>query len=558
MLEVSLFRNDEELDLTVSSSVTVLDSDFIRLSFLKKFDEKVEVYLEDYSLPLIFSETENLFSSISDKIFRESFGYSHLRFFLDGDMVFEIIFNVLTYSDKFEQIKLMVSYLLNNNERILDICFSRTKINMSNSRDSNANFETLIASAENIIDNFIKRKSTLSSVLRSHLLPVKEDLNDSNVNNINPFDVLENIEDLIPSNSIDSIRIKNKLYSLDNIKRENYLETYDLIENKILLGGVISIKNALDEMLLLIEGNANLTFDKEYKNLKSFQNKYSIDDLYLQLTTSGMKRRIERLLSSIPIILFEIQKKLKVEFSGYIHPKVTPFVRNSSFYLTVFDDLYDWYSLGSPKLGVDHTLTKIRSTSKIYELFCLYKLVEKFVEFGWDVFNSTEHSFFKNFIPSHVDFKKDNITISLYYEKLVLAVNSNSKNNDLVYLKHHRNMSYSFYTPDFIIKKENENSDVGYYILDSKYSSTTTLAKYDVLNELFRKYHTNLAVYDSKNKTLSADKILSINALHPFGDKEISKWHQTEFARISPDVSTIKVSSFENDLNRILSLIEVS
>lgn len=558
MLHLEIFKNNEEIDLSISSTILVLDTDFIQLKISNEHNEKIEIYVEDFLLPLVYFEDKDILSSVSDKIFRESFGHSHLRVYKNDEFAFEIVFNVNTNKTKFDQIKSMVSYLLNNNDRILDICFSRTKAYMSNSGRSDASFEKILLAAETIINIFMTKKNILSTTLRSQLLPVKQDLNESNINNINPFDVVENISDLFVSNNPDAIKLKNKFYSLDYIKRENYFDNYNLIENQILLGGIVSIKIMLDEMQSLINKNNNLTFEKEYENLKSFQNNYSLEDLYLQLTTAGMELRIQNLLNSISIILFEIQKKLKVDFNGYIHPRITPFVKSSSFYMSIFKNLQEWYGLGSPNLGINQTLIKIRSISKIYEIFCLYKIIEIFVSHGWEVFKSIEHKFFKNFIPSFVEFRKENITLSLYYEKNIIPIDSNVQHNDLIYLIHHKKLDYHFYTPDFVLKIDDGADNVGYYILDAKYSSTSTLLRYDVLNELFRKYHTNLGVYDSRRSIVSSDKILSINALHPFGEKDLTKWHQSEFFRTIPDVSTVKVSGTENDLKKIIALIDYS
>lgn len=557
MLDIQLLINSEEVDLLTSSTIIASDSDFIQFRVKNLVDSEVEIFVEDYLLPLKSFDNSDYLFSINDKIFRESFGYCNVRFFINNELVSEIVFNILTQGEKFEQIKSMVSYLLNNNERILDICFSRTKFKISSSGPSNATFETILLSAEKIIEYFLNKKNLLSSTLRSHLLPIKEEINEFNLNNINPFEIIENIADLIPSNELDAIQLNNKTYSLSNIKRENFINSYNLIENQILIGGLFSIKSVLNEILFSIKNNQNLTYDKEYKNLKGFQNNFSIDDLYLQLTTSGMELRIETLLNSISIILFEMQKILKINFNGYILPRITPSVRHSSFYLSIFKELNNWYELGSPNIGIDQTLTKIRSTSKIYEIFCLYKIIENFINTGWEVIRSTEHNFFKNFIPSHIEFKKHNTIVNIYYEKVISPLDIKTLNNDLVYLKHDKKSLYNFYTPDFIIKKEDEFKNIGYYILDSKYSSTSTLSKFDVLNELFRKYHSNIGVYNSNNKTLSSDKILSVNALHPFGDKKLSKWHKSEYARIIPDVSSIKISSTIDELSKIMALIEI-
>lgn len=54
----------------------------------------------------------------------------------------------------------MMSYLLENNERILDLCFSRTKYKSKNDGDFEASFDTIISLAENIVSVFEKEVPT--------------------------------------------------------------------------------------------------------------------------------------------------------------------------------------------------------------------------------------------------------------------------------------------------------------------------------------------------------------------------------------------------------------
>lgn len=106
-----------------------------------------------------------------------------------------------------------------------------------------------------------------------------------------------------------------------------------------------------------------------------------------------MQKRIDSVLNHTDGLLYFLQRKLKINFEGFIPPKLTPFARKSSFYLTVYRYLEDWYSLGNPNIGIDHDLAKIRSTSKIYELFTMYKLIDVLHNDGWKITSSVEHSF---------------------------------------------------------------------------------------------------------------------------------------------------------------------
>lgn len=123
MLDVKILKNSEVIDQSITSEVIVMDTDFLQFHIESDPNQNIKVYIEDYLLPISYISELKLFCSVSDKIFRESFGHSNLRIFCNDEMVFEKIFNVCTNESKFDQIKSMVKYLLDNNERILDMFF---------------------------------------------------------------------------------------------------------------------------------------------------------------------------------------------------------------------------------------------------------------------------------------------------------------------------------------------------------------------------------------------------------------------------------------------------
>lgn len=399
MIDIRVHLSGEEV--LVTPVINVSDMDTVEFEVIGPNSEyfsskKVKIFLEDYEVPCIALENGLIFKSEANHLFRESFGYSNVRIFIDDEILSELLFNVSTDEKKFKNIKSMMSYLLENNERILDLCFSRTKYKSKNDGDFEASFDTIISLAENIVSVFEKRSSYLHKELRNRLELIKENANEKNFYNINPYDVINNLDQLYQGYSPNSLTLFGKIYSLDNIQRENYIDSYNLEENKILLGGLVSIK----ENLLIISDAIDKkiyrpTYDKEYETIKPFYklNNFNIDDLYAQLTTSGMQKRIDSVLNHTDGLLYFLQRKLKINFEGFIPPKLTPFARKSSFYLTVYRYLEDWYSLGNPNIGIDHDLAKIRSTSKIYELFTMYKLIDVLHNDGWKITSSVEHSF---------------------------------------------------------------------------------------------------------------------------------------------------------------------
>ena len=379
-MELKVQVNGEDISNISSSSINIMDFDEVQFFLEADNNVDLDIYVEDYILPIQQQSESSLnYYSIKDKIFRESFGYSTVRVYIANELKYELLFNILTKEDKFEQIKEMVVYLLKENNRVLDICLARTKLELDNFNELSPNLESVINLSEDIIQIFLSKKGNFSKILKKRLENSKEAMSGSNhFNNIDPYEIFNNISDIFPSNDPESITIKGKKYSLENINRDILKDSYNLEENQILVGGLHSIKNTLLDIKTTIPSQyvkeVKLTYDQEYSNLKNFQKNFTIEDLYLNITTDGLLKRIDSILISIDTILFELQKRLDINFLGYKYPKNTPFVKNSSFYKSIFNKLFEWYNLGEPNLGINKNLIKIRSISKIYELFCLYSV----------------------------------------------------------------------------------------------------------------------------------------------------------------------------------------
>lgn len=560
MIDIKVYIKGSEVQN--SSVINVFDMDTVEFEIVGYDSDyfssvEVQIFLEDYEIPCISIKNGLALKSQVNHLFRESFGYSNVRIFVDDKLFSELLFNVSTNEKKFENIKSMMTYLLENNERVLDLCFARTKYKSKNNGFFEANFDTVINLAEKIVNVFDEKKPYLLKELRSRLELIKENANENNFYDINPYDVISNLDQLYQGYSPNSLTLFGKIYSLDNIQRENNTNSYDLEENKILLGGLISIK----EMLLTISDAIDKklyrpTYDKEYEKIKPFYklNDFNIDELHVQLTTSGMQKRIDCILVATDELLYFLQKKLDIKFEGFIPPKLTPFTRKSSFYLRIYKYLDDWYSIGSPNIGIDHDLAKIRSTSKIYELFTLYKLIDALQSDGWKITRPVISGPYERFIPSQVNFHRDSSSLNLYYEKKIIGFNENTQHNDLVALnKNNPKNQYNYYNPDFILLKK-EQGVVSYYILDSKYSSSNTLRNYKVLDNLYEKYFSNMATYDQPNNTLEKGSIKCVSAIHPFGENTLTKW-SSQLPQIIPDISSILLSQDVNNLSKILSLI---
>ncbi len=514
-------------------------------------------------------------------LFHDCFGNKVLSVYVDDELLQTVTFNVTTTEERFYNIKRMMVYLMDNEDRILNICLSRSKKARETDKQTSS-IESIINLAENIIEIFEGQRHTLHSVLRHRLALVKETVNVQNRYNLNPHEIIENLDQLHQGYSADCITLFGDTYSLENIKRESHVENYDLEENRILLGGLMSMKQLLWLVSLEIKKtHQDIQLSEKYNLNKTSKrlNGYGIEDLYMQLTISGIQEKVDDLLFQVDELLRVFKKELKVSFVGFIPPRLSPFSRQSKFYISLYQCLNDWYELGIPKFAGNAHLTKIESISKIYEIFTLYKLVDGLTARGWqvetqklsfasqnqagnqkDTRNNTGND---NSIPSVIAFRKNKISLMVYYEKKILGFHpETTKHNDLVALKHYNNPSeYNYYLPDFLIKRQDMDrmdgiGGVNYYILDAKYSHSEVLDKHKTLDALYQKYYCDVAIYDAIRNRLHKQGIMSVQAVLPFGNKVLNKW-SPKMPQIIPEVSSLFLSQQQNELDKFINLIDL-
>lgn len=113
-----------------------------------------------------------------------------------------------------------------------------------------------------------------------------------------------------------------------------------------------------------------------------------------------MHGRCQQVIEGAEGLIVQLERDFEVEFKGESFPRITPHVRSSRFYRPVFEQLALWFSIGSPTLDGNHFLIKLRSLSKIFEFFVLFRLFEYMVVRGWALDDVVMDEAFDKLIPS--------------------------------------------------------------------------------------------------------------------------------------------------------------
>lgn len=524
---LSLNEVDYQFNVTDSSpslerkiyNVKEYDNVSIKIIYSKNIEFEPIVYLEDYQISFSKIDQKNFIANKAF-IFRESFGYSDLRFYLeeDGTIVepFILRFNVAVKKINALNIEKMLNYLCQHSENIINLCLSRTKLEFENDSSKKSDPETILNTAEEFINQVLEVRLELHYHLRKRLVPIKIPKWQSTDKfiNIEPYDILENIDKLIPTSTDGDVLINGRLYSIDAVDVSTLIPVTDIEENNILIGACYSIRRVLRELIDMLNQGANFSqttlFDYEYE---------SIEGLLLRVTKGGMLSRADLLISRTEELIKYFKNDLGIVYRGELKPKITPYVRASRVYRILFEKIHKWYDLGQPSTRGSDYLIKLKSVSKIYEIFTWFKIIEYFNI--PDVFNIYMKSVDSNndiisFLPRELDIESENLRINLKYEPKIEPFKLNeTKHLDLVDMKHTYGYKNSFWLPDFVMKISSKfNNDAIYVILDAKYSRADSVKKYH-LPRIYEKYFQYLSVFNESIGIFDNSKVMAVLALYP-------------------------------------------
>jgi hypothetical protein len=520
-MKINFFIGDELHEWSGNHDIYVVREDHyvnFKLSDLKS-KENPSLFIEDYRLNLTESYDViegRIFYSESYPIFRESFGLSTIRIYLENQSV-ELHFEVIVKKVNAQQVEEMIHYLTQKHEDIIRICLSRTTLSMGVTELGISDPETVLKAVEKFVNTITDCRLELQRQLRKRLVPVKQPAwKSTHGSDIDPFDVILNLDALEPRFGESDVMVNGRSFSINNMEVTTLQSIVNVEENTVLIGGLYSMRRVIINLLERINS------DFSYEKIAQHDHKYvSLNSLLLRLTSSNMKQRCEEQLFQLEGFIRYFEQKIGLIYKGEHLPKMTPFVRASKIYKRLFEQLYEWYKLGEPTLDGGNYLVKLRSISKIYEFVSLFKLIDFLNEKKWQT--QTDSSIWNpefEFVPSTVCFEKNSLKLTLNYEKKIHLYSENTRHLDLIDMdsSHFYKGKYNYRCPDFVLRLDNfDKSKTIYLILDAKYSTLSAVQKYH-LPELQRKYFDNMAVYDANDQSLKQDAIIGVIALFPGGN----------------------------------------
>ncbi len=310
--------------------------------------------------------------------------------------------------------------------------------------------------------------------------------------------ITNNIDDLAVVNYDTGIRFNNQYYQPNRVLVERNSYSYDVYENRVIVG---FLKTLVSEINITIKNLQEKTY---LKNKSSTKDGY-IDSMY-QIFSRSIKRingyieSLKSLHDKYQQLYYFYARLFNISADAVRNvPDFTHVFRSINAYRQIYTVIHNWFSIGNYDLGKDELLLSFISTSKIYEYYCLIKMLCHITQRTDYVLIESKRISYRVNNSYYMDtkynntfvFNKGSIKLTLYFQPVIYGDNRAFNGLDIF-----RNTSTSAkkenssrgktYTPDYIIKID-YNGTADYIILDAKFSTPDNIRLHQ-LQELVYKY----------------------------------------------------------------------
>lgn len=479
----------------------------------------------------IFTSKENIASHRS-KYFYNFFGESEVTLYFDNTYAepTSVTFDILARKENALVANEMLSFLTENLEDAITICFSRSKRGADFLGENEHNFNKIDA----INQAFEYLSDAMHLFLRERKCQIYSDMilseNGTPTGPDSVYWALTNLDRLSPANQ-DSVNIyfNNRGYHYEQLPKEISVENYDVYENRVINTFLINAVNFLHS--LRNEYSVNVEYsssplNSEYVRFDHTMAKFS--KMALEVKIKEVDLLIAKASELRSMYLKVIPSKIRV----FAVPRMSSYVAKHSHYREAFSRIEKCYRAQAPDFSTNKLLLGLKNLSIIYELttlLLLHKGIVNVFQTSEVVHNYREHAESHPFggvdaerpegiINNHFTFSNSEFIIELLYEAKIYPYTANSKPGDLIdtsntygsaiYGKHH-------FCPDFVLKITSKNKGVTFtVILDAKFKDFNTLKEYD-MDALTNKYLLNIhSVGDNGRVKISSVDMLIVLFAH--------------------------------------------
>lgn len=512
---IELTLEDDELQ--TRPKYQVLEDEQIEFQLFSKLHlSSPTLWIQDVPLYPTTSDGHLFFwrTSSDHPLFRNHFGYCELRLVINEETYLYSAIEVLAKKINADRTQDILRYLENQINGITNFCFSLTHQKSDSDLMGIASPQQIMQEIKLGVNAFIELIPQFLSRRRSRLITTPKIVDWSETTTISECSidyVLTHPDLFIPATSpTQSIKYNNQHFSTQTIKTELIQQSADVYENRVIIGyfetcyrKIIQIQQYYDDFKATLEKQAEPTSIPF-----GYQSIHTIRKHFGTLFCDKILNECKDLLKQLVYIQEFIRKNFSVTRPIYGMPQVTSGFLSFSHYRKIFERIVSFYRLGKLNTAGSQFLYNLRTLDKLYEFFCLYRLLESFEKIGFKIQPSEkvkpteQHAIFQDVRPadSYALISNRSIKINIHYDKEI----SSSLSNNLIVKQRGKTIR----RPDFVIEFSDGATDA-YLIFDAKYTSIE-LARNKYLPELTMKYFHGLG---TGNEEFS--RCMGIFALHP-------------------------------------------
>lgn len=512
----------------------------------------------------------------SSCVFRECFGVVKIEAIINGESYVTHNTRIAMKENSINSsIINMIDYIYDNCDEYLYEEHKYSKTGVGVMPNPKVSIDTKLALLEEIYDVYIKSYSLLRDSAQNKLVATNKigsfnELQSIRQNTINY--IVNHPEELRPVNYNSGISVNNQYYEPRKTLVQSATYSYDIYENKVLVGFIKTIIQELEEIIVSVEKQKRRS-TSPYKKNGYIDSAYYIYTKNIKMLNDYITS-INAWLEKFKSLYLEYRKILEVEEIEVTNiPQYTDIFQHIVPYNIVFEKIVKWFSCGNYDLLKSDLLLSFVSISKIYEYFCLIKINRVLEKCGYEMISSfsfkyTEKRYYQNIIYNNTfEFSKDSTTITVYFQPVIHGKTyKGSKTNDiglfrnttisitepsvLAMLDEREPQRGSYYNPDFLLKINNGNG-VSYHILDAKHSSAYNVCRYQ-LPYLVYKYFFSISTF-KKGSCVDSMCILCGKESNN-SSKNLYDIAETMSTRVSPLAQICCVTG--NDVSDDLDLIK--
>lgn len=484
--------------------------------------DSIELFIGDYSVPLIFNSNIDCYETEKDTMFGGCFDLACISVNIDDGYGEESVYyseylRIATTKQTARQVEQMLGEIENNLPNFLEVCFSRSRKKAGLIKNDVRSIWNTLKIVDEIISVYEENYGYFCNHKKS---VIKQDATIVDVKSMRKVDqdsliwIASNPDNLVGTEKESVIKYKEKYYAPVKIKTYISKYSYDIYENRMILGFLQSV---IEYINFQVAG-----FKREISELENIPNSiiiqlpntHELTGRCIYVYYKGVIERFEKKREVLQEMFYRYARVLECVADNVVGlPKLTNTFKQVYHYRICYECMVKWFEAGDYSFEHLNYLFKLKTLSRIFEYYCLIKLQMAIVRNGFSLNDASRvvYDIEDNLedINNKYVFSSHGYVLTLLYEPSIWV----NRLNDGMNLY---STGYNFskckwndkWTLDFVLKISTYSNEY-YYIIDAKYSNFQNVKK-RYIPDLVLKYSSQIA---STDKFFS--DVVGVGAIYP-------------------------------------------